>query len=317
VSASKLRLAFAGTPDLAAKILEFILKDSSHIIDHIYSQPDRPAGRGKKVHACAVKMMAEKHHIQIFQPEKSSLIDLDNRLSKVDLLVVAAYGMILPEHIINRPRYGSINVHTSLLPRWRGAAPIQRAIEAGDKETGITIMQMDAGLDTGDILLKDSCNIGEEDTAGSMHDKLSDLGAKSLIQVLDELASTGITPIKQNNAEATYAKKTTKQEASIDWSKSAIDIERKIRAFNPSPVAYTVIEDLRIRIWGAETIQIEKQAEAAPGTVIISNDRKFMIQTGDGLISIKKLQLPGKKVMAVGDFLNGNPGFVKNMAASF
>ena len=312
----KLRLAFAGTPDLAAKILDYILKESLHTIDHIYSQPDRPAGRGKKINACAVKMIAKQHHIQIYQPEKSSLIDLDNRLSKVDVLVVAAYGMILPEDIINRPTYGSINVHTSLLPRWRGAAPIQRAIEAGDKETGITIMQMDAGLDTGDILLKKSCSIGTVDTSGTMHDKLAELGAKSLIEVLDRIASAEITPKKQNEAEATYAEKITKQEAAIDWSKSAREIERKVRAFNPSPVAYTEIDDLRIRVWEAEAIHLEKQTESAPGTVMISKDRDMMVQTGDGMISIKRLQLPGKKVMSVNDFLNGNPGFIENMTTS-
>lgn len=316
MSVPVIRLAFAGTPDLAATILEFILKESNHAIDHVYTQPDRPAGRGKKINACAVKTIAEKNHLQVYQPEKSSLFDPDNRLSNVDLLVVAAYGLLLPEQVLNRPKYGCINIHTSLLPKWRGAAPIQRAIEAGDKETGITIMQMDKGLDTGDILLQKSCTIDRDETTGTLHNKLAVLGAKCIVETLDQLDALSANPLKQNENDATYAEKITKEEACIDWSKPAIQIERAIRAFNPAPGAYTTINNLRIKVWDACVISPEKHDSAAPGTIIESDNNGITIQSGDGLIRIKKIQLPGKKAMMVSDFLNGNPGFFKNMITS-
>jgi methionyl-tRNA formyltransferase len=239
------------------------------------------------------------------QPPGKSEIDPEHRLESLDVMVVAAYGMILPEAILNRPRYGCINVHASLLPRWRGAAPIQRAILAGDRETGITIMQMDAGLDTGDILYQAPCPIRSDDTAGSLHDTLAALGGKCLLNVLERLAARDLTAVPQSEAGATYADKIRKEEARIDWSRPAVEIDRRIRAFNPAPLAYTVLEDVTLRIWQAMILNGAKTAP--PGTIAGYSAAGLDISTGDGILRVLKLQLPGKKVLACRDFYHGNP----------
>lgn len=250
-----LRLIFAGTPDFAAHHLQTLI-DSPHQVIACYTQPDRPAGRGKKLQASPVKQLAVTHKIPMHQPKSLKNTDEHALLAShnADLMVVVAYGLILPPEVLSAPRLGCINVHASLLPRWRGAAPIQRAIEAGDAVTGITIMQMDEGLDTGDMLLTSECPILPTDTGGSLHDRLLMLGGPALIDVLTQLHNGTVFPQKQDNAASNYATKMTKTEAALDWQQSAEVLERKIRAFNPFPVTFTTRKDApdaRIRIWQA------------------------------------------------------------------
>jgi methionyl-tRNA formyltransferase len=228
----------------------------------------------------------------------------------VDLLIVAAYGMLLPETIIDAPTYGCINVHTSLLPRWRGAAPIQRAIQAGDRETGITIMQMDSGLDTGPILLQKKCPISATDTSGNLHDRLASLGSVCLLEVLDKMISGNLDPVDQDESQACYAEKITKSEAMIDWTESATNIDCAIRAFNPAPICHTELQGLALRIWQAEVLDIESTSPA--GEIIHSGKAGIDIATGQGVLRVLQLQPQGKRAMTVADFLNGNPTFGVN-----
>ncbi len=304
----QLKLAFAGTPALAATVLETLITADAFTISCVYTQPDRPAGRGRKLHKSMVKEVAESNHLLIHQPLCSKEMDIDNKLSQVDVLIVAAYGMLLPESILNRPGLGCINVHTSLLPRWRGAAPIQRAIQAGDRETGITIMQMDAGLDTGDILLQKICTIKDDDTAGSLHDRLAILGAEALLETLTRLPDNSLQRQKQNDEQASYARKISKAEAEIDWTLPAGTIERSIRAFNPSPVAHTLLNHVPMRIWEAEVLDIDS-GHHSPGTVLASSTDGVDIATADKVIRIHKLQLPGKKITSASAFHHGHPHF--------
>ncbi|MBM2829413.1 MAG: Methionyl-tRNA formyltransferase [Gammaproteobacteria bacterium] len=303
-----LRLAFAGTPELAATALEALIKRSPHIVTTVYTQPDRHAGRGQKLALSAVKQLALKHGLSILQPPSPAEIDPDTQLARVDVLVVVAYGVLLPEKLLNRPRYGCINIHTSLLPRWRGAAPIQRAIQAGDSETGITIMQIDTGLDTGPILAQVKCPIAAEDTSGSLHDKLAALGATCLLETLDNIAANNINPVPQDNSMATYARKITKAEARVDWSLPAIELERTVRAFNPSPVAYTELNGLKLRIWQARII--DQSAHDSPGAVIACHRSGIDVATGKGILRLLKVQPPGKRILSIAEFLNGRPDFV-------
>lgn len=312
MSISALRLAFAGTPALAEMILQALIETDKYEISVIFTQPDSRAGRGRKQSLSPVKQLAELHHLKIRQPISFSLIDPENELSDTDILIVAAYGMILPKSILNKPRLGCINVHTSLLPRWRGAAPIQRAIEAGDETTGITIMQMDEGLDTGDILLQRSCPILAEDTAGSMHDKLATLGAECLLETLQAIENGTITPQAQDNRQANYASKITKQEAQIDWNKSAKEIQQKIMAFNPAPVAFTELNGLQLRIWNAHALDIYSR-DLQPGNIAGCSNEGIDVVSGENILRITQLQLPGKNKVAARDFLNGHPDFIKAM----
>ncbi len=307
------RLAFAGTPDLAALVLNKLLQQGNLSVTHILTQPDRPAGRGRKLKAGPVKELGLLHSIPIEQAINSSELDPNDQLSQTDIMVVAAYGMILPEEILNRPKHGSINIHTSLLPRWRGAAPIQRAIEAGDSETGISIMQMDAGLDTGPILLQKSCSIDDDETAGSLHDKLALLGADAVIEILDILDKAKLNPQSQDNSKATYAKKIHKTEAKLDWNKTAAELQRKIRAFNPDPVCYSRLNDQDMRIWEADH-KISNHGHS-PGTVLdCSNDAIEVACLEDSLL-LRKIQIPGKKAIHVHEFLNGRPDFKATMTS--
>ncbi|MBI4005139.1 MAG: methionyl-tRNA formyltransferase [Gammaproteobacteria bacterium] len=308
MSKPNLRLAFAGTPELAATTLEALLERSRHTVTRVYTQPDRHAGRGRRLATSMVKQLALKHDLEIFQPETTAEIDPENDLSKVDVLIVVAYGMLLPEKILNRPTYGCINVHTSLLPRWRGAAPIQRAIQWGDTETGITIMQIDAGLDTGPILAQVKCSIRPDDTAGSLHNRLATLGGACLLETLDKMTTYDIKPVPQDNSLATYARKISKAEADLDWSLSAIELERTIRAFNPSPVTHTKLNGFKLRIWQAKIV--DKSTDDPPGTVIACHKSGIDVATGKGILRLLKIQPPGKRILNSTEFLNGRPDFV-------
>lgn len=308
-----LRLGFAGTPTLAATILDSLLLQTSYPLEVVYTQPDRQAGRGRKINFSPVKQLALQHGLKVAQPEAPAAIDPDNTLSQLDLLIVAAYGMLLPAKMLNRPRQGCINIHTSLLPRWRGAAPVQRAIEAGDSETGVSIMQMDEGLDTGSILAQLHCPIASHETSGSLHEKLAVLGAKCLIEMLEKMAAGKVTPLPQDPALATYANKISKAEARLDWVKPAIELERQIRAFNPAPVAYTEINGLLLRVWEAQLV--DRTANAKPGTILASDKTGVDIATGNGILRLSKIQPAGKRIMTIHEFLNGRPDFFSNPAA--
>ena len=305
---AQLKLAFAGTPELAATVLRRIIATPRYTIASVFTQADRPAGRGRKLQASPVKQVAQEHGLALQQPENPSSIDPDNTLGAVDLMVVAAYGMLLPEKILTRPRLGCINVHTSLLPRWRGAAPIQRAIQAGDTQTGISIMQMDEGLDTGNILLQKSCDINSDETAATLHDRLAELGAEALVETLDQIETLAFKGQAQDDAKACYAAKLNKAEADIDWSQPAVSIERMIRAFNPFPVAFSTLKGYRLRIWQAEVIH-DGNNTAPPGSVVESNKDCIDIVTGEGILRINTLQLAGKNKVSAEEFLRGHQEF--------
>jgi len=314
VTDQPLKIIFAGTPEFSVPPLNALI-ESPHEVVAVYTQPDRPAGRGRKLTSSPVKLCAEAHGIPVFQPERlrdaedqQVLIDL-----QADLMVVVAYGLILPPAILQAPHLGCINIHASLLPRWRGAAPIQRAILAGDRETGITIMQMDKGLDTGDMLLKKTCPILEDDTGSSLHDRLSQLGAEALMEALPGISAQSLAGEKQDDSLANYAEKLHKSEALIDWSRSASAIRAQVSAFNAWPVAQTPVdlkgngEPQMLRIWRAEVLPAESvHSEASPGTVISCNKQGIDIMTGDGVLRVTQLQLPGKKPMDAPAFVNAN-----------
>ncbi|MEH3415856.1 methionyl-tRNA formyltransferase [Phytobacter diazotrophicus] len=298
-----LRIIFAGTPDFAARHLDAMLS-SEHQIVGVFTQPDRPAGRGKKLMPSPVKVLAEEKGIPVFQPV--SLRPRENQQLVADLqadvMVVVAYGLILPKAVLEMPRLGCLNVHGSLLPRWRGAAPIQRSLWAGDTETGVTIMQMDVGLDTGDMLYKLSCPITAEDTSATLYDKLAQLGPQGLLATLTQIATGTATPEIQDETQVTYAEKLSKEEALLDWSLPAEQLERCIRAFNPWPMSYFVIEDQPVKVWKASVIN--SQAKADPGTIIEANKQGIQVATAEGILNLESLQPAGKKAMNAQDLLN-------------
>ena len=302
-----LRLAFAGTPDLAAKILEQLLTHTRHRILMVYTQPDKPSGRGRHLALSPVKQLAQDHKLYIMQPPSPAEIDPGRELSKVDIFIVVAYGLILPASILRLPTHGCINVHTSLLPRWRGAAPIQRAILAGDSETGISIMQIDEGLDTGPLLAQRSCKITAQETSASLTEKLAELGAACLIETLGQVAAGTVTPRPQDPAQATYAGKITKEQARLDWNRPAVELERMIRAFNPAPVAYTELQGINLRVW--EATVIEDAGVAVPGTIVTCHKSGIDVTTGKGILRLLRLQPAGKRIMTAGEFLSGRPEF--------
>ena len=299
---AKLKLAFAGTPELARIVLESIIDANRHNIGIVFTKPDKPAGRGNKIKQSEVKTFAIKNKIEIFQPKNSQELE-SYALENYDLLLVVAYGLLLTTKILEKPKFGCINIHTSLLPRWRGAAPIQRAIEAGDKTTGITIMQMDKDLDTGAILKQISCPIKNDDTSSILHSRLASISAKNINNVISKISEGQLIKKNQDNSKATYAKKISKQEAKLDWNKPAMELERKIRAYNPSPVTHTTLKGINMRIWAAEvkttTIQLK------PGT-LLKKKSALEIMTGKDILSITKLQLPGRKIISSKDFLNSH-----------
>jgi len=301
-----LKIIFAGTPDFAATALQALL-DSEHEICAVYTQPDRPAGRGRKLTASPVKALSLQHEIPVHQP--LSLKDEDEQKIlagyEADLMVVVAYGLLLPKAVLDTPRLGCINIHASLLPRWRGAAPIQRAIQSGDRETGVTIMQMDVGLDTGDMLYTVTTPIASNDTAASLHDRLAQLGADAVLQAIGQLQQGTARPVKQDDDQANYALKLDKAEAEIDWAMPASDIDRLVRAFNPWPVAQTAFEGNKLRIWQAKPMN--ETTQASPGSVIEASKHGIDVATGDGVIRLLQLQKAGSKAMDAAAFLNGHP----------
>lgn len=301
---SGLRVVYAGTPEFAGPALQALLA-SEHQVVAVYTQPDRPAGRGRKLQFSPVKEVGVAGGIPVEQPVsfKSEEAKASLTAYAADVMVVAAYGLILPQVVLDTPRYGCLNIHGSLLPRWRGAAPIQRAIQAGDAETGVTIMQMAAGLDTGDMLLKTYCPITARDGGQSIHDQLAQQGATALLQVLEQLASNSLNPEPQDEQQACYAHKLTKAEAEIDWSEAAAAIDRKIRAFDAWPTAYTHYQGQALRLFASQAL--EQTSTASAGTVVAESKAGIDIVAGDGqLVRILQLQMAGGKCLAAADFLN-------------
>lgn len=305
-----LKIIFAGTPAFAAPTLKTLLS-SAHNVCAVFTQPDRPAGRGKKLTASVIKEIALQHQLPIYQPLnlRDEITQQQIKNLHADVMIVVAYGLIIPAAILAMPKMGCINVHASLLPRWRGAAPIQRAILAGDEATGITIMQMNAGLDTGDILTQSSCPITATDTSATLQEKLAQQGATDLLTTLDDLVAGKIKPQPQDNSLATYASKITKAEAKINWQLPAITIERAVRAFNPWPVAYTEIDAQPLRIWQATALPENNTINA--GTILHADEHGIDIATGEGVLRILQLQLPGSRVMSVADVLHSKKSLFK------
>lgn len=304
---NKLRIVFAGTPDFAACALQALL-DSEHQIVGVLTQPDRPAGRGRGLKPGPVKALAELHDVPVLQPvnfREEHSIELVRKF-QCDVMVVAAYGLILPEALLSIPRLGCLNIHASLLPRWRGAAPIQRALLAGDKESGVCIMKMDVGLDTGDVLSTARVALTNTMIGGELHDSLAELGATTLVEMLAPYCRGELTPVAQPENGVTYAEKLIKAEAALDFSQSAITLHRKIQAFNPWPVSDAKLDGVRYRVWRSvvpENIKSPKTAQ--PGQVLSADDNGVRVATGDGVIDIIEIQKPGKKPMQAGDFSRG------------
>ncbi|WFE69319.1 methionyl-tRNA formyltransferase [Thiomicrospira sp. R3] len=293
------RIIFAGTPEFSVAPLQALL-DSEHQVIAVYTQPDRPAGRGRKLTASPVKQLALANEIPVFQPEslKTPKAQAEFAALNADIMVVVAYGLILPQAVLDTPKLGCLNIHASLLPRWRGAAPIQRAIEAGDAETGITIMQMDAGLDTGAMLLKTYCPITPADTAQTLHDQLASQGAQAIVDTLNQLEQLQAEP--QDNHQACYAAKLSKAEAKIDWSQSAAAIQRRIQAFNPWPMAFCEFDAQPLRILAAQALEGPKHDKV--GEVILLEKSGIYVSCAQGLLRITQVQPAGKKPMCAYDF---------------
>ena len=300
---TSLNIVFAGTPAFTLPCLD-ALAASHHTLRAVYTQPDRPAGRGRALQASAVKTWAEAHQKPIYQPLDFKAPETLAELAalKPDILVVIAYGLILPQAVLDLPRLGCINVHASLLPRWRGASPIQHAILHGDAQTGITIMQMDAGMDTGAMLTQASCSIHAHDTAKTLHDRLAEIAAAPLLSTLDALALGVAHAEQQNSALATYAPKINKEDALINWSQPAQVIDQKIRAFNPWPIAYTHIDEDVLRIHQAR-VEAHPSSEK-PGTVLSIDKHGLLVATGSQALMVERIQFSGAKAMSVKDWLN-------------
>jgi methionyl-tRNA formyltransferase len=309
-----LRLIFAGTPEFA-RIALAQLHAAGHDIVLVLSQPDRPAGRGMKLHASAVKQFALDHGLPVMQPRS---LRLDGKFpedaaaaqqtileAKADAMVVAAYGLILPQWVLDVPTLGCFNIHGSLLPRWRGAAPIHRAIEAGDQETGITIMQMDAGLDTGDMLAVQPLPIAETDTTASLHDVLAELGGRMMVRTLEEAQSGALKPVAQPQEGITYAHKIEKHEAALDWAQSAEHIVQRVRAFNPFPVASAVIKGESLKIWNARVAPGAPPAGAELGQILTVTPECIAVAAINSIVHITELQRAGAKRLRAADFVRG------------
>lgn len=302
-SRAPLRIVFAGTPDFAATHLQALI-DSEHQLIAVYSQPDRPAGRGKKLRASPVKQLAESAGIPVHQPVSLRVEQEQHTLAQLnaDVMVVVAYGLILPKAVLDAPRLGCLNVHGSLLPRWRGAAPIQRAIEAGDKETGITIMQMDEGLDTGAMLATRRCAIGPQTSSAMLYDTLAGLGPVLLLEVLGNLVEFQSRAVAQQDEQATYAQKILKPEAELDWRENAIALDRTIRAFNPFPICFGTLGNERVKFWQAQPLAAN--AVEPPGTITQADKEGIRVSCGAGQLLIQRLQLAGGKPLTAAQLLN-------------
>ncbi|WP_371187407.1 methionyl-tRNA formyltransferase [Thalassotalea maritima] len=311
---SPLNIIFAGTPDFAAQHLQALI-NSEHNVVAVYCPPDKPAGRGKKLTACPVKQLALEHNIAVEQPVNFKQVEDQQALAayNADVMVVVAYGLILPKVILDTPRLGCVNVHGSLLPRWRGAAPIQRSLEMGDSETGVTIMQMDIGLDTGDMLLKASCPISQDDTSATLYEKLAVLGPHALLEVMQQMANGTHQAEPQDESLANYAEKLSKDEAEVDWQLPADVIHRKIRAYQPWPFAQITLNENgkqhRIKVWQASIGQAS--SDAVPGSILSVDKHGIEVATGQGTLVLTSLQVPGKKAMSVADLLNGRSDWFK------
>ncbi|WP_284616331.1 methionyl-tRNA formyltransferase [Aquabacterium humicola] len=314
-----MRIGFAGTPVFASTALQALI-DAGHDIAVVLTQPDRPAGRGMKLQASPVKMLALDHALPVLQPRS---LRLDGKYpddagaarqalqqAAPELLVVAAYGLILPQWVLDLPPRGCLNIHGSLLPRWRGAAPIQRAIEAGDRETGITIMQMDAGLDTGDMLLEAALPIAPDATSASLHDELAALGARLIV---DALAAAALVRRPQPADGVTYAHKIEKAEAAIDWRRPAAELERRVRAFDPFPGCSFELDGVTHKVWRAE---VDSSASGQPGEVLQAADGRLVIACGAGALSLRQLQQPGGRRVDVAAWLQSNPGLAGRRLAT-
>jgi len=299
-----MKIIFAGTPHFAASALAVLLRE--HQIVAVLTQPDRPAGRGMHLAASPVKQLALQHGLPVLQPVTLKTEEIQRTLVALDadVMVVAAYGLILPKTVLQLPRYGCLNIHASLLPRWRGAAPIQRAILAGDKETGITIMQMDEGLDTGDMLLRNACPIGENDTAQTLHDKLAVMGSNCILEALRLLQEHRLVPVRQDNDAACYAAKLVKSEAQIDWRQDARQIERAVRAYNPFPVCHANLNGVMIKIWQAGLCAGQR---GDPGRVLAVDRHGITVACGKDALCLEMLQRPGGKAQSAAQFLQAMP----------
>ncbi|MBM7062665.1 methionyl-tRNA formyltransferase [Pseudomonas sp. UL073] len=307
-----LRIVFAGTPDFAAEHLKALLA-SRHQIVAVYTQPDRPAGRGQKLAPSPVKQLAAAHDIPVHQPASLRNAEAQAELAALqpDLLVVVAYGLILPQVVLDIPRLGCINSHASLLPRWRGAAPIQRAVEAGDAESGVTVMQMEAGLDTGPMLLKVHTPIAASDTGGSLHDRLAELGPPAVLQAIDGLAAGNLVGEVQDDAQATYAHKLSKDEGRLDWQLPAAELERRIRAFSPWPGTHSLLGGEPLKVLAATL----GEGSGQPGQILAASKDGLTVACGAGSLRLTRLQLPGGKPLAFADLFNSRreqfaPGLV-------
>ena len=296
-----MRIVFAGTPEFAAQHLQALLDANRHVVA-VYTQPDRPAGRGQKLMPSPVKALALQHGIPVFQPQtlRDPAAQAEMASLQADLMVVVAYGLILPQAVLDLPRLGCINSHASLLPRWRGAAPIQRAIEAGDAESGVTVMQMEAGLDTGPMLLKVSTPITGRDTGGSLHDRLAGLGSRAVVEAVAALeAGTPVGEV-QDDSQATYAHKLNKDEARIDWTRPAVELERLVRAFHPWPICHSVLDGAAVKIHAAQPAE----GRGAPGQIIDAGKDGLQVACGEGSLRLTRLQLAGGKPLDFSDLFN-------------
>jgi methionyl-tRNA formyltransferase len=301
LSENAMRIVFAGTPEFAAEHLKALI-DSPYEVVAVYTQPDRPAGRGQKLMPSAVKQLAEDNGIQVLQPPTLRNAEAQAELAalKPDLMVVVAYGLILPQAVLDLPRLGCINSHASLLPRWRGAAPIQRAVEAGDSESGVTVMRMEAGLDTGPMLLKVTTPISASDTGGSLHDRLAEMGPPAVLQAVAGLADGTLQGEVQDDSLATYAHKLNKDEARLDWNRPAVELERLIRAFNPWPICHSTLHGEAVKVLAASL----STASGAPGTVLDASKDGLIVACGEQALCLTRLQLPGGKALNFSDLFN-------------